>query len=190
MKRLLLLFIVLFSVNAYAGELNSSVATSAATAATATALAANGGNCTAGNYPLGVDTLGAVETCTADDDIPEGADLTNAPKAKHFTIEAPGATENIIAFITDKAITVTQVSSVCLGTTPSVTWQFAHGTDITAAADLFTADKTTTSVTTIETDTATFNDATIAANEAVLFQTAAASGTISNCNFTIFYTVD
>lgn len=31
---------------------------------TATALAANGGNCSAGSYPLGVDTLGAVESCT------------------------------------------------------------------------------------------------------------------------------
>jgi hypothetical protein len=30
---------------------------------TATALAANGGNCSAGNSPLGVDTLGAVENC-------------------------------------------------------------------------------------------------------------------------------
>ena len=34
-------------------------------AGTATALAANGANCSSGNYPLGVDTLGAVEDCTA-----------------------------------------------------------------------------------------------------------------------------
>jgi len=34
-------------------------------AATATALAANGGNCSAGQYPLGVDASGAVESCTA-----------------------------------------------------------------------------------------------------------------------------
>lgn len=34
-------------------------------AGTATALAANGANCTAGNYPLGVDASGAVEDCTA-----------------------------------------------------------------------------------------------------------------------------
>lgn len=33
---------------------------------TATALAANGANCAAGNYPLGVDASGAVEDCTAD----------------------------------------------------------------------------------------------------------------------------
>jgi hypothetical protein len=34
-------------------------------ATTATALAANGANCSAGNYPLGVDASGAVESCTA-----------------------------------------------------------------------------------------------------------------------------
>lgn len=35
-------------------------------AGTASALAANGANCTAGSYPLGVDASGAVETCTVD----------------------------------------------------------------------------------------------------------------------------
>lgn len=34
-------------------------------AGTATALAANGANCSAGQYPLGVDASGAVESCTA-----------------------------------------------------------------------------------------------------------------------------
>ena len=34
-------------------------------AGTATALAGNGANCTAGNYPLGVNASGAVEDCTA-----------------------------------------------------------------------------------------------------------------------------
>ena len=37
----------------------------AGNAATATALAANGANCTAGSFPLGVDASGAAETCTA-----------------------------------------------------------------------------------------------------------------------------
>lgn len=34
-------------------------------ATTATALASNGANCSAGNYPLGVDASGAAESCTA-----------------------------------------------------------------------------------------------------------------------------
>ena len=37
----------------------------AGNSATATALAANGANCTAGSFPLGVDASGASETCTA-----------------------------------------------------------------------------------------------------------------------------
>lgn len=35
---------------------------------TATALAANGSNCSAGQYPLGIDASGNVESCTADSD--------------------------------------------------------------------------------------------------------------------------
>lgn len=58
---------------AYAGS-----ATQGGAATTAVALAANGGNCTVGNYPLGVDASGAVESCTAlpaDDDVPESGDF-------------------------------------------------------------------------------------------------------------------
>src|SRR3990167_7333344 len=43
----------------------STAGTWSGNAGTATALAANGANCSAGNYPLGVDTSGAVESCTA-----------------------------------------------------------------------------------------------------------------------------
>lgn len=50
-------------------------------ATTATALAANGSNCSSGNYPLGVDASGAVESCTADVD-------TNAVAEMCFTAGA------------------------------------------------------------------------------------------------------
>ena len=40
-------------------------------ATTATALASNGANCSAGQYALGVDATGAAEGCTADDDTPD-----------------------------------------------------------------------------------------------------------------------
>jgi hypothetical protein len=40
-------------------------------AATSSALAANGANCAANQFPLGVDAAGAVESCTADDDSPD-----------------------------------------------------------------------------------------------------------------------
>lgn len=47
-------------------------------APTASALAANGANCSAGQYPLGVDASGAVESCTADDDLPDADEVTEA----------------------------------------------------------------------------------------------------------------
>jgi len=40
------------------------LSTAGAWSGTAGSLAANGGNCSAGSFPLGVDALGAVETCT------------------------------------------------------------------------------------------------------------------------------
>jgi len=53
-----------------AGEVNVTLDTTEApfttfVPATASALAANGGNCGAGNYPLGVNAAGAAEDCTA-----------------------------------------------------------------------------------------------------------------------------
>lgn len=43
---------------------NGTLALTSSNVATATALAANGANCSAGQYPLGVDASGAVEGCT------------------------------------------------------------------------------------------------------------------------------
>lgn len=50
---------------------HAGAATDGGAATTATALAANGTNCAAGNYPLGVDDSGAAESCSADDDAPD-----------------------------------------------------------------------------------------------------------------------
>ncbi|MFA6145741.1 MAG: hypothetical protein WC697_00210 [Patescibacteria group bacterium] len=51
--------------NANTITLTSGGSVTAPYATTAGALAANGANCSAGNYPLGVDASGAVESCTA-----------------------------------------------------------------------------------------------------------------------------
>lgn len=62
----------LLKITVAAGSATPSTATAgtdyvvpAGNVATATALAANGANCAAGQYPLGVDASGAVEGCTA-----------------------------------------------------------------------------------------------------------------------------
>lgn len=53
------------TVQAAINELDSEKLATGGNAATATALAANGANCSAGQFPLGVDASGAVESCTA-----------------------------------------------------------------------------------------------------------------------------
>ncbi len=64
---------------------------------TADALSANGGNCAANQYPLGVDAAGAVESCTADDDTPESGDFGAA-----VDLETTGAVSaNAVALATD-----------------------------------------------------------------------------------------
>lgn len=62
-------------------------------AGTASALFANGANCTAGNYPLGVDASGAVEDCTA---ISAGGSFPFTPTT--FGATAANATNTLIGF--------------------------------------------------------------------------------------------
>ena len=47
----------------------------------ADALESNGANCSAGQYPLGVDTAGAAESCTADDDVPDAGEVDDTALA-------------------------------------------------------------------------------------------------------------
>ena len=67
-------------------------------ASTATALAANGANCPAGQYPLGVDASGAVESCTTAVSTVTGAvivgyesDVSMVAREAFFRFEAPYA---------------------------------------------------------------------------------------------------
>lgn len=75
-------------------------------ATSATALAANGSNCTAGNYALGVDASGASEGCTADDDTPDSdSEVPNAITVSGGTIE-----NSIIGAVTPVAGTFSTVT--------------------------------------------------------------------------------
>lgn len=120
------------------------------------------------------------------------AKLTKATnfKSKAITIESPTATEDLSLFFTDDAITVTQLNAVSVGTTPSVTYTIRHGTDRSATgAEVVTGGSTTTSTTTGD-EVTSFNDATIVAGSWVWLETTATSGTVTNVNVTIEYTVD
>lgn len=123
-------------------------------ATTATALAANGANCSAGNYPLGVDASGAVESCTAaggvagpgsstDNAIPRwdgtgGATLQDSA----CRIEDTGA---VVCTVSDAATnSVTTVESVTHSTSGAATTGFGASSEVSledAAGNAETAAK-------------------------------------------------
>lgn len=99
-------------------------------AATATALAANGSNCAAGQYPLGVNASGAVESCTPDDDVPEVGDFGAA-----LALEPDGSlsTNSVGAVALDEAGVKTALEAVLevanlQGTFPGDRLTFPDGT--------------------------------------------------------------
>lgn len=121
-----------------------------------------------------------------------GTVVQGMEQSKTFSIENPGGAENFGGIRFNQAVTISKVVAVLQGSsTPSVTWQVRHGSDRSAAgADLFTANKTTTSTTTGAVETSTFNDATVQADHFVWLATTAQSGTVTAIHVTIFYTVD
>ena len=111
--------------------------------------------------------------------------------SKSITIEDPTSSEDISAFFTNSAITITEIRAVLVGSsTPSVTWTVRHGTDRSAVgAEAVTGGATTTSTTTGD-DVTSFNDATIVADSFVWLETTAKSGTVDELHITVFYTID
>ena len=119
-----------------------------------------------------------------------GERVINPVLNKAFTIKSPTATEDTTLWSDDKAITITKIIVVLVGTTPSVTWTIRHGTDRSlAGAEVVTGGTTTTSITTGDVVT-TFNDATVVADSFVWLETTAQSGTVDSLNVTIFYRQD
>lgn len=106
-----------------------------------------------------------------------------------ITVESPTDTENIPVFIANAAITISAVYSFLRGSaSPSLTWNFRHGTDPSAAgADLFTSAQVTTSTSSITTDNSGFSDATLASGEALWLVTSSKSGTVTQGHWTVEY---
>lgn len=114
---------------------------------------------------------------------PPGGTLT-----KNIAVENPTSSENLGGMTWPYAVTIDSVRAVLVGSTsPSVTIQFPHGTDRSAAGtNLFSAGQVITSVTT-GSRLSSFNDATIAAAEWLWLTTSAQSGTVTWLNITIYY---
>ncbi len=124
------------------------------------------------------------------------AEATTQAKAvkqsKSITIENPTNAEDISIFFTEKAITITEIRAVLIGSsTPSVTWTIRHhATDRNNAGIEVVTSGTTTTSTTGGDDVTAFNDATIPADSFVWLETTAKSGTVTELHITIIYTVD
>lgn len=74
------------SSNTWAGTQTFTNTISGNVSGTAAALAANGANCSAGNFPLGVDASGAVENCTDTWTEAENTAAAYAPQSRQLTV--------------------------------------------------------------------------------------------------------
>ena len=108
-----------------------------------------------------------------------------------ITVENPTATEDLSIFFSNKAITITEIRAVLVGSaSPSVTWTIRHGTDRSAAGAQVVTGGTVTTSTTTGSDVTVFNDATIVADSFIWLETTAKSGTVTELHITIVYTTD
>jgi len=177
-------------------------------ATTATALAANGGNCTAGNYPLGVDTAGAVETCTADDDVPEVGDYTNlvagrsltAPsagtvdadaelytKTKCMTIETPAVADDFLFFRAETAITITGIDCLSAdGTSVAVLVKECNGNGGACG----NTEASITCDTTNTTEASGIDDSAVDAGDWMRIDPGTNTGTVTQLSVCVTYTVN
>lgn len=116
----------------------------------------------------------------------------NPEYSKGISVEDPTNAEDISVFFTNRAITITEMRAVLVGSaTPSVTWTIRHhATDRSNAGNEVVTSGTTTTSTTTGSDVTTFNDATIPADSFVWLETTAKSGTVDEIHITIMFTVD
>lgn len=108
------------------------------------------------------------------------------------TLENPTNAEDLTLGFTNRAITVTEIRVVLLGSsTPSVTWTIRHhATDRSNAGSEVVTGGTTTTSTTAGSDVTSFNDATIPADSFIWLETTAKSGTVTELHVTMIGTVD
>ena len=117
------------------------------------------------------------------------SDLSLKAQSKSFTIESPTNSENIGLWKTDGPITITQISAVSVGSTPSLTYSIRYGSDRSVAGtEVVTGGSTTTSVSSGD-DVTTFDSASIPADNWIKLTTTAATGTIDQVTITIHYTI-
>tara|TARA_B100000674_G_scaffold495424_1_gene522825 strand:- start:1318 stop:1698 length:381 start_codon:yes stop_codon:yes gene_type:complete len=108
--------------------------------------------------------------------------------SRTFVRQNPTASDTIVMFRVDEAITIQEIIVVSQGTTPSTTFALKHTTDISSSGTDIVSSATFTNATTGT--TATLSDATIPADSFIMFVTSAVSGSDVFVNIDIRYTID
>ena len=117
-------------------------------------------------------------------------ELSKHPEYRIY-IETPSGSEDISISFTNRAITVTEIRAVVIGSTPSVTWTIRHhATDRSNAGNEVVTGGTETTSQTSGSDVTAFDDETIAADSFIWLETTAMSGTVSELHVSIIYTID
>ena len=109
-----------------------------------------------------------------------------------ITVEDPTSSEDISITFTNKAVTITEMRAVLVGTAngQTVTWTIRHHSDRSNAGnEVVTSGTATTSLTT-GSDVTAFNDATIPADSFIWLETTAKGGTVTELHITGIGTYD
>jgi hypothetical protein len=121
-----------------------------------------------------------------------GAMLDSAAQElfKGITLDSPTASDDVSIGFTILPITISQLTAVVRGSTPSLTWTLRHDPDRSAVGnEVVTGGTVTTSESTGSVVTV-FDDATIPANSYYWLETTAKSGTVSELHLSIFLRKD
>ncbi len=111
--------------------------------------------------------------------------------SKSATVEFPSNSEDVSMLFTEDALTITDVTVVLRGTTPSVTWTLKHALDRSEGSPNDVVGGSTTSTNTTTGDSPTLaGDVTVPLNSYLWVETSATSGTIEEFSLTFTYTID
>lgn len=108
-----------------------------------------------------------------------------------ITIEDPTSSEDITITFTSRAITISEMRAVLIGSeTPSVSWTIRHATDRNSAGNEVVTNGTTTTSTTTGSKVTTLDDETIPADSYIWLETQDQSGVVTEISVTMVYTED
>ncbi len=111
-------------------------------------------------------------------------------RTKNIAVEDPTSSEDISWFFTPIAITVTEVTAVDVGTSPSVTISVMHNTNRSSAGNNVLTAATAITNTTTGQNPAIGGDVTVPADSFVWLETSAQSGTVDILLVSLTYTED